>query len=365
MEVERLKQNLIRRKESEMSKGLLSTGSTMLNLACSGKPEGGYPVGGYVFLVGDSMSGKTWFSLTCLAEAVKDPRFKNYRFIYDNVERGARMNMVRYFGQKMVDRLEPPRMDKEGEPVYSQYVEEFYFNVDDALDVAEEEGRPCIYIEDSMDGLDSFADDDKFEEWKEAFHEGKEFKGTYGMSKAKANSTSLRRLIGRLERTGSILIIISQTRDDVNSKLPFATKTRAGGKALRFYADIEIWSSVTGAITKEYRGKKRTIGQNVKLQVKKSRLTGKQVEVVVPIYHSFGIDDIGSCIDFLVSEKEWTAKKGVITASIGPHEFSSRKEKLIREIEDKDLMEDVQELVGECWDEIIEATAISRKVKYE
>ena len=43
---------------------LLGTGSTLLNLAISGKTCGGFPAGKYVFFVGDSSSGKTFLALT-------------------------------------------------------------------------------------------------------------------------------------------------------------------------------------------------------------------------------------------------------------------------------------------------------------
>jgi len=341
---------------------LLSTGSTLLNLACSGNPGGGYPGGGYIFFVGDSMSGKTWYSLTCMAEAVLDKKFKDHRFIYDNVERGAMMDFPRYFGQTMADKIEAPASDKDGNPVNSSFIEEFYFHLDDALC----DGRPFIYVLDSMDSLDAFADDDKFAERKKAFEDGKDTKGSYGMAKASANSTTIRTIPGRLAETGSILIIISQTRDNVDPRNPFQTKTRAGGRALRFYATVEIWSSLAGKIKKTYKGKERQIGVNVKLQVQKSRLTGKGCEVIVPIFYSMGIDDIGSCIDYLVAEKEWSkAKNGMITAiGIGP-EQSMKREKLIEYVEENGLIEDVRDLVGAVWKKIEEATAVKRKQKYK
>jgi len=361
MDINKVKSSL-KKKTAKKELKLLSTGSTLINLACSGKPDGGFPCGGYVFLVGDSMSGKTWLSLTCLAEASINPAFKDYRFIYDNVERGAMMDFKKYFGEEMAKRIEPPAVDKEGNPMYSAFAEEFYFNVDDAL----EDGRPFIYIEDSMDSLDTFADDDKFDEWKDAFHKGKETKGSFGMSKAKLNSISLRSVVGRLERSNSILIVISQTRDNVDPRNPFQTKTRSGGRALRFYAALEIWSSVKGSIKKLYKGKDRKVGANIKVNVVKSRLTGKEGDVTVPIYYSFGIDNTGSCVDWLIEEGVWKkTKSGVIEATgIGPT-LSLKREKLIRHIEENDLCSDLNELVEQEWNEVEKAIAIERKSRYE
>ena len=66
--------------ESVIKKGdsLLSTGSTMLNLALTDNPYGGYPKGCLVNVVGDSSSGKTFLCLNTLAEAVCSSAFEKY-----------------------------------------------------------------------------------------------------------------------------------------------------------------------------------------------------------------------------------------------------------------------------------------------
>jgi len=337
----------------------LSTGCKVLDLAVSDKTNGGFPLGSYVYLVGDSMSGKTWLSLSCMAEASIDPRFDQHRFIYDNVERGVRMNLERYFGSRMAERIEPPAWDGD-EPIYSQFVEEFYFNIDDALD----DGRPFIYVLDSMDGLDTFDDEDKFDEWKKAHREGKDATGSYGMSKAKANSMGIRRLMGKLEKSNSLLIIISQTRDNVKPG-SFQPKTRAGGRSLRFYATLEMWSAVKGKIKRTVKGKDRQLGNVVKIDVKKNRNTGREHTVEIPIYHSFGIDDVGACTEYLLAEGVWKKKSSKIEATgIGPT-LEMPVERLIRTIEENDLVEDLHDLVGQTWLEIEEATRIKRKSRYE
>ena len=54
---------------------LLSSGSTLLNLACSDDPRGAYRKGHYYYLVGDSQSGKTWLAMSVFAEASINPRY--------------------------------------------------------------------------------------------------------------------------------------------------------------------------------------------------------------------------------------------------------------------------------------------------
>ncbi len=337
---------------------LLSTGSTMLNLACSGLTSGGFPMGSYVFFVGDSISGKTFVALTCFAEAAINKRFDDYRFIYDATERGALMDFRKFFGQAVAERVEPPEVDGDGGPVYSMTAEDFYFHLDDAL----KSDGPCIYILDSQDALSSEAEGDKFDERKKARRKGKETTGTYGDNKAKVHSANIRRVIGELARTGSILIVINQTRDSFGL---FEKKTYSGGHALKFYATLQLWASVRKKLTRMYRGKKRELGILSKVQVKKNRITGRDRTVTIPIYHSAGIDDTGSMVAYLIEEEVWKKTGSIVTAAgLGPV-MKLGQEELIRKIEEDDMVDDLCELVGQTWMDIERACEVKRRKRYE
>lgn len=340
-------------------KNFLSTGSTLLNLACSGRVMGGFAKGKYYFLVGDSTSGKTFLSLTCLAEASINPNFKNYRFIYDNAEDGALMDIERFFGSGVADTMEPPAIRENGGAIYSTTIEEFYYHFDDAV----KEGKPFIYILDSMDSLSSDEDEKQFYDEKKAYRKSKETTGSYGTSKSKKNSANLRKTLKHLNNTNSILIIISQTRDKIGFGSMFNKKTRSGGHALKFYATIEIWSSVIKKIKKKVKGKDRQIGVNIKIKCEKNRITGQEHTIEIPIYHSFGIDDIGSCVDYLIDEGHWKKSKSSIVAS--DFDFTGTRDKLIAHIEENEYEKDLRELVGEVWKEIEKACAVKRKFRYD
>jgi len=167
---------------------LLGTGSTLLNLSCSDTPHGGFLKGSYILIVGDTDAGKTWFSLSCMAEATLNPRFKDYRFIYDGGEYGALMDLGRYFGTEMQERFEQPPKGP------SRFVEDFYYNADDAI----EDGRPFIYVQDSMDVLEHTADEKQFQKKKKNARaiKKKEVTGSFAMDKPKTNSMLLRQLHG-------------------------------------------------------------------------------------------------------------------------------------------------------------------------
>ena len=337
-------------------KGMLSTGSTLLNLACSGRPSGGFARGGYYLIVGDSTSGKTVLSGTCFAEAAINPKFDNYLLVHDNAEGGALM-FEKFFGSKIAARIRPPETDKKGNPVYSHTVEDFYYHLYDCL----RGKQPVIYVLDSENSLSSEAEQKKFEKRKVAHEEDTEAAGSYTDAKAKAHSQNLRGAIALLRDTGSILIIISQTRDNLG--FGFEKKTRSGGRALKFYAMLEMWSSVKKKLVRTVKGKPRTIGIVAEVQIKKNRFIGKDRTVSVPIYHSVGFDDIGGCIDYLVEEKHWTVKDGLIDAK----DFAvvAYRDPLVRHIETNELEHDLRVLVWEVWQDIEDACEVRRKSRYQ
>jgi RecA/RadA recombinase len=368
-DIQEVKESLTKKPPTKKkpSKGV-STGSTLLNLACTGRTSYGFEKGGYYFLVGDSKSGKSWLSLSCMAEASINPEFKDYRFIFDNNEKGIRMDVRKFFGREVYKRMEPPRVIDD-EPVHSTTAEEFYYHLDDAFD----RGLPFIYVLDSMDGLSTEDDEAKFQERKKAARKNEEddkpikVSGSYGTSKARINSNCLRLLPGKLEKSGSILIVISQTRDNIGFGAQFNPKTRSGGKSLRFWANVEIWTSLKGQIKKPVglaKAKKdRSMGVVCQAEIKKNRMSGREIKIDIPIYWSHGIDDIGGMIDWLVEEGHWKKGKGGIDAS--ELKFKGHRENLVSHIESGNLERDLKLVVTQVWKDIEEQCSIKRKKRYD
>lgn len=333
---------------------LLSCGYTPLDVSLSGRSKGGYGKGLVVLLVGDSEAGKTFLAYTCLAEAAKNPAFDGHRFVVDIPEGGAKMSLERYFGAKAAGRIEPPK-GTAADPQYSETIEDFYYNLDDALDAG-----PCVYIIDSMDALDSVDDQEKFDERKKARREGKEAKGSYGMSKAKASSQGLRRVIQKIRKTGSILVMISQAKDAVG--FGFNPKTRAGGKSLKFYADVEMWLSVLKSIKKDVGGKSRSVGTIIGVKVEKNRLCGWKGVVPMPFYRSVGIDNVGGMVDYLLEEGYWKKSgKDIVADELG---VTKTREDLIKSIEENNLEKKVAVACRKCWQNVERKLSIERKPRY-
>jgi RecA/RadA recombinase len=320
----------------------------MLNLACTDHPDHGYAKGHYYLIVGTSRSGKTWLSLSCLAEAANNRQFHNHRFIYDDVEHGALMDIRRFFGKGVAKRLRTRS---------SVRIEDFY----DRLHTLNDKGDPYIYILDSMDALSSEAEVRTFVKQSKARRGNKEPTGSYTDGKPKVNSQNLRRAVSALPGVESILIIINQTRDKLTG---YGGKTRSGGHALQFYATLEIWSDIEKELMKVYRRKKRRQGVLVTLRVRKNRITGKDRIIQMPIYNTYGMDDVGSCVDYLVGEGHWTQAKNSGTITAEDFDFRGKRAELIKHITDNSMEKDVTMTVADVWKDIEKAVAIKRKPRY-
>jgi RecA/RadA recombinase len=350
----------------------VSTGSTLLNLALTDHPDCGWQKGKMVNIIGDSASGKTFLVLTTFAEAAIDPKFNNFRLIMDDAEAANEFNIKHLFGDKVAKRIEAPAKLK-GEDLHSELIEDFHANLRNAI----KDKDPFIYILDSMDALDSEADQKKIEEFMKV-HEKKrdalentkdgedakvvkDIAGTYGMAKAKKNSDILRDCCGKLEKSDSILLIISQTRDNINP-MSFEKKTRSGGKALKFYASHEIWTASAGKI----KAKDRVIGVNCVIKVTKNKITGKVREVTIPIYYSYGLDNISSCIDFLLDESHWAGGGKVAINTQGDFELDKpvSRNKLIELIEEDNLEKELSQIVAKVWKKVEDSLVLKRRSKY-
>ena len=333
------------------SKNFLSSGATLINLACTGRPGCCFYMGGYFLISGTSDSGKTFVIMTCFAEAARNERFKKYQLIHDNAEGGALMDIEKFFGKAVDRRLEIPPNGT------SEYLEDFYYNLDDLYAAK----KPFIYVLETMDALDTKADIKHFLALKKKKGD-EDAAGSYNLTKPKMNSAGLKRATNMLKKTGSILIVVTQSRDNIGFASKYSPQRRSGGRALKYYARLEIWTSVMKNLKKEVRKKQRQIGINTKIEIKKNHITGLKSSVIVPIYNSYGIDDLGSCIEYLIDEKHWTRKKGIIRAP--EFSFDGRKSELIELIEQNEQTTELRMIVTEVWKEILEKSDIGRPRRY-
>ena len=344
--------------EDDRSLLLLPTPSTLFNCACSDDPFGAFDAGHMINLIGDSSSGKTMFALGTGAEIFYSPKLReyDYKIVLDDVENANTFNMPYLFGREFAEAIEAPSyevVDGDTIPVPSRTIEDFHFNICDHL----EGDRPIVYILDSFDALDAEQDIEKLESMREARRKGQKAKGTYAMAKPKKASELLRHICGRLKETNSLLIIISQTRDNIDA-FSFEKRTRSGGRALKFYAHHEIWLAMAGKI----KSKGHVIGNSVLAKITKNKITGKQRDILFPIFYDYGVDDIRSMIDWMTKEKFWKQTKQTINAK--DMKMKATAAKLIKTIESCGYERKVQRLVGKKWIELENSLRLDRKPRY-
>jgi len=342
-------------KKSKGNRLYLDTGSTLLNLAICDKAAGGIPTGIMLNIIGDSSSGKTFLALTALACGCYDPNFMEHSKILDDAENADCFNKQYLFGKKAAGEMRNPR-NKEGLSESSQLFEDFEVNARNELI------NPSLYV---LDSFDSISDKDEEEHTKkrlQAHEDGKETAGSYGMGKAKKASSFFRQITGTIKKSSSILIIISQTRDNID---PMSRKkrTRAGGKALKFYSSVEMWLTELGKIKETINGIDTTVGIRIQIEVSKNKITGKYKKFELHIYYNYGVDDITSCIDFLVKMKVW--RKKTAQAYVVPQwKFEGTRKKLIQYIEKNKKMKEVRAIVQKAWDAFEDKAAGNRVPKF-
>jgi len=322
---------------------LIPTGCTLLNCACSGHHVGGFAKGKLVNVIGDSFTGKTLLALSVFAELALNFAFKDYRFIFDDVEAAMEFNVAKLFGKGVLNRMEVD--------IVSSTIESFYTNFFKAI----RDGRPFIYVLDSFDALTSEAEEKRIikdskvqaKDTNGPDDDGKK-KGSYKTEKPKLVSELLRVTSRDLKQVEGLLIVVSQTRDNIGNK--FNPKTRSGGKALKFYSCHEMWLAHMRTLWW-----KRTIeiGADVGVKLSKNKLTGKRRRISFPIYDDYGIYDIMANVEFLIEEGHWKKapdKKQIFIAS----EFkkTGTKQALIHHIEKEGYQKPTQELVGIAWNNL-------------
>jgi len=318
-----------RKKKSNEKVDYITTGSILLNLILSQKGfDGGWKMGRIVNIVGDKSTGKTGLVLETIANYVKKGVGK---VIYDEPESAFDFDLSVY---KLTE--------KDIVWKTSDTVEDWYDSVSKEL----ENGENKLYVLDSMDALSDLG------EIKRDIRDG-----SYG-TKAKVVGELLRRLVRKIKEKNMLLMVVSQVRDNIGVQFGEKHK-RSGGKALDFYASQVLWLAVKEKIKK----KGRVVGVNIVAKVKKNKVAPPFREASFPFYFDYGIDDIGSLVDYLIAEGVWK-KEGKVVKSSFEGLKPMQRDSLIRYIEDKGKEKEVRELVINHWFKIEEELSSDRKSKW-
>lgn len=268
-------------------KGRARTGSLLLDLVVGGGEGLGFPYGRMINIVGDKSSGKTFLANEIVAAAHYQLKDK-LKINYDDTETGYTFNTEKLYGVDIMGDL--------SEGLESETVEKLNGNIQLFLDRVKPANHG-IYVVDALDGLSDDEKEKMAEKLKKAAESDKKVtEGSYNTGTASHLSKQFfRTLTRKLDRKKVLLTIISQVREKLNAGMFEKKVYRAGGKAMDFYAHTCLWLYTLHKIKKNGR----VIGVVVKAATEKSKTPRPFRECVFTLYFDYGIDDIGSCLDFL------------------------------------------------------------------
>lgn len=274
---------------------MMLTGCDLLDLLVGGdKGVYGLPFGTIVNIIGDKSAGKSFLKNEIIAAnhwALGD----SMRWESDDCESGDTFDTTRLYGFD----IHPAgrRIGSKKDIEDSATIEEMDAKVSLFLE-SMDEGQVGIYAVDSLDGLS-----DATREAMEAgrlgqLKNGKDVKdpGDYGAQIAKFLSQQFfRTKHKKLEDAGVSLILVSQIRDKMNAATYGPKWEVSCGKALEFYCHTRIFLKTVLQIKKG----DRVVGAYVEATTIKSKTPRPYRKVYYSVYFDYGLDNIGSNIDYL------------------------------------------------------------------
>lgn len=271
----------------------VNTGCTLLNLAVSELADkGGWPLGRVVNIVGDKSTGKTLLAEEAMANFLQAyPKGKVY---YRESEAAFDVSYAKALG------LNTDKVDfgPDDEDSIWATIEDVFEDLDQILTQREKKNdkNPCLYIIDSLDALSSVNE------------VGRDIRqGSYNLNKQKMLGELFRTLIRRIRKANMCLVFISQTRERIGVMIRGDKYTRAGGKALDFYASLVIYLSEIGKMMKTSGGVKRVTGIRIKFKCQKNKIVTPHATGVFTIRFRYGIDDELSSLEYLEEVKKLKA----------------------------------------------------------
>ena len=313
---------------------MISTGSTLLDLAISGGRVrgGGIPGGILVEIFGPPSTGKT----VLLCEIAGDIKRKGGEIMFNDPE--ARLN-------KQFAKIFDLDTD-EIEYMTPNTVTEVFTAV---RDWAPDNKKINGVLTDSLAALstDLEMDDDEGDKM--------------GMRRAKEFSEQLRRTARLLTSTNLLMVCSNQIREVVD-RGNFGPKYAApGGKAIAFYSSLRLKTSKIGSLarTRTISGKKRKqiYGIQIEVEVEKSSVWEPSRSVPVTIDFKYGIDDIRENLKYI---KDLTGSSAYV---LKDRKLGTALEDAIAIVEEEELQDQLREIVIDLWEEYEEQFKVERKPK--
>lgn len=315
-------------------KNIISTGSTLLDLAISGGTVrgGGIPSGILIEVFGPNGSGKTVF-LCELAGAIQRA---GGNIMFHDPEARLNAQFARMFDFKLQ--------------------KEHYTTPDTVTEVFQQVRKwdvptnvPNGIITDSLAALstDMEMEDDDGDKM--------------GMRRAKEFSQELRRTCRILKNKDYIMACSNQVRVNQNAG-PYGQKYEApGGTAMGFYASLRLRFSTPEKIKvkKTFKSKpiEKVVGVETEIEVYKSSVDAPYRKAPLIIYFDYGIDDIRANLQYVKTYS------GSTTYTVNGEKAGQSLDDAVLFVEKHNLEEELREQVIDLWEEIQSKFLVERKKK--
>jgi len=318
-------------------KEFISTGSTMLDLAISNRPEGGIAVGRITEINGLESSGKSLVGAHILAETQK----KGGVAVYIDTETSVSEDFLEVIGLDISKMLY----------LHLETVEDIFEAIEEIVTKVREsdKDRLVTILVDSLAAASTKVEmDADFD------------KDGWATAKAIIISKAMRKITQMIARQKVALVFTNQLRQKLGVMFgdPWTT---SGGKALPFHSSVRVRLKNTGQIKDT---KKNTIGIKMKAQVIKNRLGPPMRVAEFPLYFDTGIDDYGSWLTVMKDHKivkvagAWYTLNDVDLETgevLKEHKFQSK--------DFEELMDNNPELKQNCYDRICGACILKYDCK--
>lgn len=257
----------------------VSTGSPMLDLAISNRPNGGLPVGRITEITGLEGSGKSLLA----AHAIADTQQKGGLGVYIDTENALNQEFLEAIGVDIKKMLYVPL----------ETVEDIFEAIDSIIESvrASDKKKLVTIVVDSVAGAST-----KVEISADYDQAG------YATQKAIIISKAMRKVTNLIGRERISLIFTNQlrTRLGVSFGDPWTT---SGGKAIAFHSSCRIRLKQMGQLKSKIGGVDQVVGIKTRAQVIKNRMGPPLRSVDYDIYFDSGIDNYGSWLQMMKTYK--------------------------------------------------------------
>jgi recombination protein RecA len=253
----------------------VGTGSSLLDLAISNRPDGGFPVGRIVELQGMEASGKSLIVAHTLANTQK----KGGLAVYIDTENALSEEFLRAVGVDVASMLYVPL----------ETIEDAFEAVESIIETVRKSSKDRL-VTIALDSVSAATT--KVEQ--DADYE----KDGWATTKAILMSKAMRKITNIIAKQRVLLLCTSQLREKMG--VMFGDKyTTSGGKALGFHASCRIRLKGVGKLKSGSGKTEQIIGVQTEAQVIKNRMGPPFKKATFDIYFNSGIDDYNSWLTMM------------------------------------------------------------------